>query len=333
MKISDGLTYYGRKPEDLPAISEILKDIDQMVASLTKVAEAPVLERYTGPVLFDNLATAQMFRTLMAEAVAGQVDPVGTQRSKLTGAGSLEKKLEQRILPRSFQAYDHPTVGQVGDTSLLGHYRYDDEGVQAEKVILVKDGVLKNMVMSRAPTRKLSGSNGHARRSPGSGAPQAAVGCLFIEDTEGVSDDELKAKLIEAAKDEGLEYGLRIASVSTAGLGSSQSSLMAMFMRMQQRGGQQNVGDPIYAYKVYVDDGREELVRGCEFGQLKLRDLKRILAGGTSPAVYNYVGFGLGGATPATSIIAPAVLVEEFELSKIEQEHEKLPLLKTPLAR
>jgi hypothetical protein len=29
---------------------------------------------------------------MMAEGVAGQVDPVGTQRRQLTGAGSLEKK-------------------------------------------------------------------------------------------------------------------------------------------------------------------------------------------------------------------------------------------------
>ncbi len=333
MKISDGLNYFGVTPQDLPPVDKVLADIDEMVGGLSEVARAPILERYTGPVLFDNIATAQMFRAMIAEGVAGQVDPVGTQRRQLTGAGSMEKKLEQRILPASFRVYDDPTVRKVGDTQLLGHYRYDDEGVQAERVDLVVDGVLKNMVMSRVPTKKLSGSNGHARSSPGSGVPQAAVGCLFVEDEKGVSDEQLKAQLIELAKEEGLDYGLRIAAIRTAGIGSSQSDLMAFFMRLQQRGGQQNLGDPIYAYKVYVDDGREELVRGCEFGQVKLRDLKRIQAGGTAPAVYNYIGIGFAGATPATSIVTPAVLVEELELSKIEQEHEKLPVLQTPLGR
>jgi len=216
---------------------------------------------------------------------------------------------------------------------LLGHYRYDDEGVQAERVDLVVDGVLKNMVMSRVPTKKLSGSNGHARRSPGAGTAQAAAGCLFIVDNEGGWNRELKNKLIELAKEEGRDYALRIASVRTAGIGSSRSDLFSMFMRMQQRGGQQNLGDPIYAYKVYVEDGREELVRGLEFGQIKPRDLKHIVAAGTTPTVYNYIGIGISGATPATSIIAPPVLFEELELSKIEQEQDKLPILKTPLER
>jgi hypothetical protein len=333
MKVSDGLDYYGLTPQDLPPVDAILADIDELAGRLMKVADAPILDRYTGPVLFDNIAAAQMFRTMMAEGIAGRVDPVGTQRRDLTGAGSMEKKLDQRILPRSFQVYDDPNMRKVGDTHLLGHYRHDDEGVQAERVDLVVDGVLKSMVMSRVPTRKQSGSNGHARRSPGRGATEAAIGCLVIEDKEGVSDEELKAQLIEAAQDEGLEYGLRIGSVRTMGIGSTQSAMISMFFRMQQRGGRQNLGDPVYAYKVYVDDGREELVRGCEFGQVKLRDLKRTLAGGTTPAVYNYVGVGMRGATPATSIVAPAMLLEELELSKIEQEHDKLPILVTPLDR
>ena len=332
MKISDNWDYYGPTPQDLPPVDKILPDINRAVDLLTKVAKAPVLERYTGPVLFDGIASPKMFRTMMAEGVAGQVDPVGTQRRQLTGAGSLEKKLGQRILPASFQVYDDPTVRKMGNTPLLGHYRYDDEGVQAERVNLVVDGVLKNMVLSRAPTRKLSGSNGHARRVPGSGTVQAAVGCLLVTDNEGVENKELKDKLIELVGEEGLDYGLRIASIRTAGIGSSRMDLFASFMRMQQRGGQQNLGDPIYAYKIYPD-GREELVRGLEFGQVKPRDLKHIAAAGTTPAVYNYIGIGFGGATPATSIAAPPVLFEELELSKIEQEQEKLPILKTPLKR
>ncbi len=333
MKISDGLSYFAHSPQGLPAVEEVLSDIDEMAGCMAKVAAAPLLEQYTGPVLFDHIAAAQVFRTLMAEGVAGRPDPVGTQRRRMTGGGSLEKKLGQRILPRSFQVYDDPTVSEVGDQDLIGHYRYDDEGVLAERVNLVVDGKLEQMVMSRVPTKKLSGSNGHARRASGRGTAQAAIGCLFVKDDDGVPADELKAKLIEAAQDAGLEFGLRVAAVKAAGIGSSRSDIMGMFMRMQRRGGQQGVGDPIYAYKVYVDDGREELVRGCEFGEIKIRDLKHILAAGNTAEVYNYVGLGFGGATPATSIVAPAILAEELELSKIEQEHDKRPILSSPISR
>ena len=333
MKISDGLSYFGPTPRDLPPEGEIFQDIDELVAGLMSAAAAPILDRYTGPVLFDNVAAGQMFRTMLAQSIAARVDPVGTQRRKLTGAGSLEKKLEQRILPDSFQIYDDPTLPKVGDTHLLGHYRYDDEGVRTERVDLVVDGVLKSMVMSRVPTKKLSGTNGHARRSGGNTTPETAIGCLFIQDKKGISDEALKAKLIEAAKEEGLDFGLRIKSLRMTGMGSSQSDLIALFMRMQQRGGQENIGDPIYAYKVYVEDGREELVRGCEFGQVKLRDLKHILAAGNTPGVYNYIGISFAGATPATSIVSPAILFEELDVTKIEQEYDKPPILKTPLDR
>jgi hypothetical protein len=108
---------------------------------------------------------------------------------------------------------------------------------------------------------------------------------------------------------------------------------MSFFRGMGASGGDQKLGDPILIHKVYVEDGREEWVRGCEFDPIKVRDLKDILAAGKNPRVYNYIGFGMGGVTPSTSIIAPAVLFEEMELTRIEQENPKLPLLKAPLFR
>lgn len=331
MRISSGRNYVGDAADDLPPVDEILADIDTLVDDLTAAMKASAIEHYTGPVLFDARSAAQMFRVMLAGGVVGKVDPVGTERRRFAGAENLEKKIGQRILPRSFQVYDDPTVKEFDDTVLFGHYRYDDEGVPAQRLDIVVDGELKDMCLSRVPTKKLSGSNGHARRSPGSSAPAASVGSLFIEDDKGLSDEELKAALLEAAEDEGLEYGLRIESISSVGLGTSQADMLSSIMRVQRRGG--GLGDPIVAYKVYVEDGREEPFRGCEFGPIEVTELKRILAGGNTPEVYNYVGFGLGGTTPPSTIVAPPVLFEELELSKIEQEHDKLPILKVPLAR
>ncbi len=332
MKISDSRSYVGDTTKDLPPLEEIIEDIDQMVENLGKLMQAPILDEYSGPVLFDGLAAGQMFRKMLAEGIVGEAEPVGTQRHAFTGAKSLQKKLKKRILPKSMLVYDDPSMKKHGDELLFGHYRYDDEGVQATKVDIVVAGKLEDMAMSRVPTKKLSGSNGHGRRPPGGSNTQAAIGCLFIEDQNGVTDEKLKQALIEAAEDQDLEYGIRIASIRSAGLTSSRSDLLAMFMRMQSGGGD-NLGDPVYAYKVYVDDGREELIRGCEFGPLTVSKLKKIIAAGESPMVYNYIGLGFTGATPPSSIITPAVLFEELDLSKIEQEHEKLPILDAPVAR
>jgi TldD protein len=332
MRLSDSRSYAGETVADFPPVEKILSDVDEMVAELTAVMKAPVIEYYTGPVLFDDVSAAQMFQTTLAAGLAGKPDPVGEQRRRFEGAESLENKLGTRILPRPFQVWDDPTVKKHGDEVLLGHYRYDDEGVAARRVELVADGKLESLCMSRAPVRKLSGSNGHARRAQGAGAPQAAVGCLFIADDQGVPNGDLKAALIEAAQDAGLEYGVRIKSIRSPGITSSRSDLISMIMRAR-RGSVGGLGDPVIAYKVYVQDGHEEPFRGGEFGPFDVTELKRIAAAGDTPKVYNYIGMGLGGATPPSSIIAPPVLFEDLELTKIQQEHDKQPILEAPAFR
>ena len=218
----------------------------------------------------------------------------------------MEKKIGRRILPRSFQVHDDPRPEWFEGKALAGAYGYDDEGVPARRVDLVKDGVLQTLLAGRAPTRKIKQTTGHGR-SNGFSDARATIGCLYISDDDGVSADELKQALIEAAEEEGLAFGLHIKSMEAWGAGF--------------------LGNPIYAYKVYVEDGREELVRGLEFEPVEPRALKRILAAGSKRKVHN-ISSGTG-----STIIAPAILFEELELNKPETEYDKLPILKSPAQR
>ncbi len=54
---------------------------------------------------------------------------------------------------------------------------------------------------------------------------------------------------------------------------------------------------------------------------------------GIEPAIYDFIRIGFGGMTAPSTIISPAVLFEELELSKIDQEQDKPPILDSPLAR
>ena len=123
----------------------------------------------------------------------------------------------------------------------------------------------------------------------------------------GVSFDQVKQELIDAAREEGLEFGLRIESIEAGGYG--------------------DLGDPIYAYKVHVEDGREELIRGMRFLPVATRSLRHILAAGAERKVYNSTS-----GVPS-SVIAPGVIFEELELTKIEREFDKPPILKPPAQR
>ena len=327
-RLTDSLNYFAASPDQLPKIAAMLADAQKIADKLAATIKAPILEDYTGPVLVDGIAAAQLFRQLLASGITGQPDPVGSQRR---GGDDLENRLGKRILPATFHIYDDPRDAKFQDTFLTGHYAYDDEGIPAKRVEIVVEGKLEGMVMSRAPTKHFAQSNGHARRVGGESARPAA-GCLYVEAAKGLSAEELKKELIDAAESEGLKFGLRITALSgRVGGGGAPGG---RFGRGGGRGGGGGgpgrvVGDPVSVYKVYVADGREELVRGCEFNAVDVRSLRKIIAAGSAQTVHN----SSGGGAPASSVIAPAILFEELELSRIKQEAEKKPFLEAPHAR
>ena len=327
MRLTDGRMYVGQSAADLPSLATVRRDIEGTVAGLEILREAAVLDRYSGPVLFDGVAGAQLFYAMLAPGLAGRPDLVGEQR-RAQGPDNLEYKLGTRLLPPSFQVWDDPSVARHEGQALLGHYAYDDEAVAARRVDLVTDGKLGTLCLSRAPTRKLVGSNGHARSVDG-GAPRAAIANLVVEDQKGVPAAELKAELLAAARDEGLEYALRIEALQLPGVFSSRADLISYFNRAAQ-GGRGKLADPLVVYRVALADGRETPLRGAEFAPLELRALKHILAAGQQAHVFNHLGVGLNGAEPPVAVVAPAVVLEEVELTRIQEELEQPPLLRPP---
>jgi hypothetical protein len=320
-RLTDELEYVGHATDQLPPISTVLADVQRLADRLTAAAKAPVLQDYTGPVLVEGMASPLLFRQLLARGILGVPDPVGSSRRTTQGPEDLEKRLGKRVLPTAFHVYDDPRPKEFRGTPLAGYYLYDDEGLPAQRVDIVIAGKLQGMLMSRTPTKRFAQSNAHGRR--GNDIPRAAVGSLFIETSEPKSAADLKKALLKAADDEGLEYGVRI-----EGLQSRDAADLPP-ARSRRVGSGRVVGDPVRIFKVYVADGHEELVRGCEFRGLDERSMRRILAAGDTPVIDNRVI----SSTPSSSVIAPAVLFEEIELTKIEKESERKPFLPSPQSR
>lgn len=301
MPLSDSVTFLSETVEGLPPLDKMISDVDAMCQKLIALSEAPVLEQYSGPVLFDAAASGRVFETLLGDGVCARPQAVGASEDPK----SLEKKLGLRILPRSFNIHDDPQPRMFKDKLIGGSYEFDDEAVAAQKVPLVEKGVLKTLLSSRAPSRKIATTNGHGR-SGGMGDARAEVGCLYVTDENGIPADELKKELIQAAQEEGLPFALRVELVEP---------------------GDESLGDPVYAYRVWCEDGREELVRGMQFRPVQTRSLKRLLAAGNEPKLHNSV------SRVSSSYVAPAVVFEELDLAKIEREFNKLPILPSPAAR
>src|SRR4029079_15759063 len=109
------------------------------------------------------------------------------------------KKIGQPIMPDFVSVYAAPTLARLGGADLNGFYRYDDEGVVAQRATLVDGGVLRGFLLSRSPTRGFSASNGHCRRPEGR-AVVSRQGNLIVEPKVIVPTTELRRLLIEEAR-------------------------------------------------------------------------------------------------------------------------------------
>ncbi len=251
-------------------------------------------------------------------------------------------RLGARVLPSTVTLVDDPDAKDFNGTPLLGGYAVDEEGVRGQKVTLVENGNLKNELMSRRPGPDFELSNGHGRAAFLNDA-KPIMSNLFFTSSETSSPAEMKKKFLDACRAEKLAYCLVVREMDNPALSllhqEDFSELLASF------GGGAGTGDrlPLVVYRVYPEDGREEMIRGSRIIGLNTRALRNILGVGSDSFVYNYmqsqvtgfVGTALGafgsaqGGLPA-AVVAPSLLFEEVEVRGARGEAKRLPLLPPP---
>jgi hypothetical protein len=244
-------------------------------------------------------------------------------------------KLGSKVLPEWLSIVDDPSKEEFHGTLLAGYYKVDDEGVPAERVVLVDKGVLKGFLASREPVKSINVSNGHGRLPGAWGAEAAVPGNLFVQASETTKESDMKAKLLEKAKAAGLKYGLLIRRLDFPSTASGEE-LQSMGRQLQKGGYSRTLNSPLLAYRVYLD-GHEELVRGLRFKDFSAKDLRDIDLASDKPYVFNYVNNGSSfnhadGANSATTtaIVAPSLLLDSVDLARAENEPGKLPLVPAP---
>jgi TldD protein len=286
-----------QKPEALPTREALLKESKTMLNTLQDLRKAPIVEEsYRGPVLFAPDAANDVMAGLIGGSVLGRKPQPG-RPNRTTGAFATSYK--SRVLPKFVTVVDDPTMKSFEGKTLVGSYDVDSEGVKAQPVTVVNQGMLVDFLIGRQPLRDLPDSNGHGRAAPG-GTPQPSLGVLLFKSSEAESARDLNEKLIHMASEAGQPYGYR---VDTLGAGNS----------------------PRLLYRIYVKDGHEELVRGAVFNELDVRALRNDLSAmGNDPLVSNRMS-GL----PQT-IICPSLLFDELEVKRADTTKEKLPEYPAP---
>ena len=303
-------TFEADEAGHLPDQKVLETKISEMGKSLEALRVAPVTDPYNGPAILSGRAAAVFFHEVLGHRLEGQ-----RQRGDEEGQ-TFTKLLGKQILPSFMSVSDDPTLRKFDGTWLSGHYNYDDEGQQARRVDLIKDGVLDTFLMSRLPVAGFAQSNGHGRAEVGH-MPTGRQGNLIVTSSRTVSDAELRQMLIAEAKKQGKAYGLYFEDISSGFAVTTRRSPQAFQVI------------PLVVYRVYVDGRPDELVRGVSIVGTPQAALARIVATDNKQQVFNGICGAESGSIPV-SAVAPAMLVSEIETQKQAQGTARPPILPPP---
>lgn len=280
------------RAEELPTHDALMTEAKAALDTIVALRKAPIVEEeYRGPVLFAPDAANDVVLSLLGANVTGRKPQLGKPNRTI---GSFATSYKSRVLPNFVSVVDDPSLKDFKGKSLVGSYDVDSEGVKAQTVTLIDNGSLTNYLVGREPIRDFTTSNGHGRAAPGS-YPQPNPGVLIFKSSEPQSPAALKKRIMEMAAEQGRPYAYR---VETLGPGNS----------------------PRLLYRVYVDDGHEELVRGAVFSELDVRSLRAdLIAAGDDQLVDNRPG-GV-----SMTVIAPSLLFDELEVKRADTSKDKLP--------
>ena len=229
---------------------------------------------------------------------------------------TFKKMVGQLVLSADMHVYDDPTLRKYAGEDLNGFYKYDDQGVKAERVDVVVNGKLNDFLMTRTPIDGHPRTNGHARASDGFD-PVSRQSNLVIETSNPKTPEELRQLLIEEVKKQGKEYGYFFKEVTSGftftGKGATNSFNVT----------------PLEVYKVFADGRPDQLVRGVDLIGTPLSMFSNIIYAGNDARVFTGMCGAESGSIPVTAI-SPTILVNKVETQRKAKSQDILPILPAP---
>ncbi len=348
MPLHDFYAAYARRLADLPGAETARREVERVAKELAALRSAPPAPDYAGPVLFEAPAAGSLLAQMLGPSLSGARPPLSMLpmfdqlMERMGGRSEWTGRLGNRVLPAGVTLVDDPTAKEFQGQPLIGAYAVDEEGVRGERVALVENGMLRHLLMSRRPGPDFDESNGHGRSSF-LGEPRPAMSNLFFTSSETLSAAELRRKFVEKCREAGRPWCLVVRRMDNPALGVSRQEDFSDMIAGLAAGAASGDRVPLLVYRVSVDDGREELLRGARLIGLNLRALKSLAGVGNDAAVFAFqqsqaTGFGgtalaaFGSAQGGLSstVVAPSLLLEDVEVRGARGEPRRLPLLPPP---
>jgi hypothetical protein len=333
MQVSDFAAFYGRSEAELPAAKELEARVRECAKRCAILRAAPPAAQYNGPVLFEGEAAAAILAQAFLHNVLGRPHMIGEnaqiQRMLEGYESTFSTRIGARVLPASFQLIDDPTVDHYGNAALLASYKADQEGTPSRRTVVVDNGILKTLLTSRAPVRRVPQSTGNRR---GMGIMPSNV---FLTSANGMDEKDLRAELLRLAKERGSEYGVIVRRMAIPAFASAQQQLMVVNGAGGTGPRQEHA---LAAYKVYAD-GREELMRNAEISDITAAAFRDIAAAGKQPGIYTlpfqvrsapFQFGGLNAGPQLVSFVVPSLLFDDVAINRPLGEIPKPPASKHP---
>jgi predicted Zn-dependent protease len=313
MPLSDFVSAYGYSVADLPSEALLVEQIHAMESELSKQQAAPAQDRYNGPVLFEGQAAAEVFAREFAEALPAQPTLVSNNAQleealRQQSSSGLLNRLGARVLPDFIDVVDDPTADAEKGSLLFGGYKVDEEAVVAKRTVVVRGGVLKTVLSSRAPVPGVPASTGNLRERG------VAASNLFVNANKTFTQGELEKRLVDTAVQRGNAYGIVIRRLS----GKVAT----------------------HAYRIYPD-GHEQPIRNAALSEMTVASFKDIVAVSDQRFVYTEATPGRDGlasnvtaqigSLPLESYVVPAMLFDDLSIVKLPGNGSKLPIADSPL--
>jgi hypothetical protein len=143
------------------------------------------------------------------------------------------------------------------------------------------------------------------------------MGTLVLTSTKTTTEEDLKKRLIELAKEQGKPFAIVLCKAASGMTNTSSWGFQAF------------KGVARLVYKVDVTTGEETLVRGVELVGTPLASLMKVAAVGDAPSIFNGFCGAESGFVPV-STITPSLLMSELEFQKSPPKREQKEVLPPP---
>jgi predicted Zn-dependent protease len=324
MPLADFDVVYARSLSELPSRETLSKRVRSLAARLIELRQAQLVDRYSGPVLFEGESAAELFLQAVGTAMVGTprtvVDDLRFEGMFRNNSGFADK-VGARILPDFLTLKDSPVTREFHGMPLFASYQVDDDGVKAGETVLVDKGILQTLLRTRALIPDTTHSTG-SRRSTG-----AMPSNLLFSMERQMTGEQLKAELIRMAAQRHKDYGILVRRIGNPQLQVNMGRSRVIFFNNSNGLGSISVEPVLEAYKVFPD-GHEEPVRNLNINGLTLDAFRNILAVSESSTVYTApvrilnrspmtgVSFLQPGGPMVVSTNAPSMLFEDITLER-----------------